>query len=80
MKAILSILLGIMLLTSLVGVSYASPIMQPSGNDTCSPNSSNYNPGDCGAHQGGNAGDPHPQCPQGQKDLGIYPDKPCVPQ
>ena len=45
MEALLSILLGLMLLTSLVGISYATPIVQPT-QDTCPlqpPNIQNQN-------------------------------------
>ena len=68
MKAFLSIFLGFMLLTSLVGISYATPIVQPaqgsgSNNNGCvllPPNNPNYDPQDChGAHQGGNDDPPH---------------------
>ena len=60
MKAFLSIVLGLMLLTSLVGISYATPIMQPAGDpiNSCvnlSPNDPNYITLGCAgaAHQGG---------------------------
>ncbi len=68
MRAILSIILGFMLLTSLVGISYATPIMQPSqsGGDTnacagLTPNNPNYLSLGCGgaAHQGGNENPRH---------------------
>ena len=70
MKATLSILLGLMLLTSLVGVSYATP-MQPTQNtggvnNAClqqppNPGQNYANGVDCHAHSGG-GNDPHNQC------------------
>ena len=77
MKALFSVLLGLMLLTSLVGISYATPVMQPTQNtsgDNCgqqSPGNWNYNVtptchGD--SHVGGTAGDPPSNsCLGGQK-------------
>ncbi len=72
-KAFLSILLGLMLLTSLVGISYATPVMQPvqntgGDNNSCTqltPNNPNYYTLGCAgaAHQGGNENPPsHPSC------------------
>ncbi|HKM78144.1 MAG TPA: hypothetical protein VJZ03_03635 [Candidatus Bathyarchaeia archaeon] len=68
MKALLSILLGLMLVTStLVSIAHATPIIQPAQNsggyDTCYPhhNSNNMMMGcGCGAHSGGGNGKNHP--------------------
>ena len=62
MKALLSILLGLILLTSLVGISYA----QNSG-DNCgqlSPSNPNYGLMGChgNSHVGGSADPPHHHC------------------
>ncbi len=72
MKAFLSILLGLMLLTSLVGISYATPVMQPAqntggDNNSCTqltPNNPNYYSLGCAgaAHQGGNENPPSHGC------------------
>ena len=63
MKVLLSILLGMMLLTSLVGISYATPV-QPldNNNNNCVPNQNNpnYTFGNCGANTGGTPRDPNP--------------------
>ena len=67
MKALPSILLGVMLLTSLVSISYATPIMPTQGSgdvNACvnlKPNNPNwYNLGCAGAaHQNGNDNPPH---------------------
>jgi hypothetical protein len=71
-KTVLSVLLGLMLLTSLVGISYATPIVQPAqnngGNDNAcvnlSPNNPNYISLGCGgaAHQNGNNNPPAHGC------------------
>ena len=76
-KALLSILFGFMLLTSLVGISYATPIIQPtqgSGDvNACvnlKPNDPNYTALGCAgaAHQNGNENQPpHATCVTGQK-------------
>lgn len=63
-----------MLLTSLVGIPYAAATVQPlDDNSACSPTSSNYIPGDCAAHQGGNTDlGPRQSCvAPGQKGLGL---------
>jgi hypothetical protein len=76
-KALLSILLGLMLATStLVGIAYATPTVQPtqstSGNtNTCaqmSPSNPNYKADNCGTvHDGGNGGrDPPHGCFSGR--------------
>ena len=71
MKAILSILVGLMLLTSLVGISYATPLVQPmqgSGDvNACvnlTPNNPNYITLGCAgaAHQGGDENQPPHNC------------------
>ena len=65
MKTVLSILLGLMLLTSLVGISYGTPIIQPTGEaNSCAgltPNNPNYISLGCAgaAHQGGNENPRH---------------------
>ena len=74
MKTVLSILLGLILLTSLVGISYATPTVQPvqsTGGNTNNCNNAN----NCGVvHDGGNGGrDPHHSCITGR----ISPDKAC---
>jgi hypothetical protein len=74
-KALLSILLGLMLVTStLVGIAYANPTVQPAqstgGNtNTCSqmsPSNPNYTADNCAfVHDGGNGGShdpPHHGC------------------
>jgi hypothetical protein len=71
-KILFSIVLGLMLLTSLVGISYATPIVQPvqnnGGNDNAcvnlTPNDPNYTSLGCGgaAHQGGNENPPAHGC------------------
>lgn len=69
-KAILSILLGMMLLTSLVGITYANPVQPLDNNNPCTqpPNNPNYDPGNCGAHAGGNPNPPEHGCtPMGGK-------------
>ncbi len=79
MKALLSILLGLMLATStLVGIAYANPIVQPTqstgGNtNTCaqmSPSNPNYTANNCPfVHDGGNGGShdpPHHGCFSGK--------------
>ena len=76
MKALLSILLGFMLLTSLVGISYATPVMLPlqgSGDiNACvnlTPNNPNYVTLGCAgaAHQGGDENPPqHNNCNVGR--------------
>jgi hypothetical protein len=62
MKTVLAILLGLMLLTSLVGISYATPVQPSDNNNNCTPNQNNpnYDFGNCGAHSGGS--DPHHGC------------------
>jgi hypothetical protein len=88
-KALLSILLGLMLLTSLLGISYATPTVQPAqstgGNtNTCaqmSPSNPNYAADNCFMHDGGNGGShdpPHHSCvdrisPDGCCGAGITP-------
>ena len=70
-KALLSILLGLMLLSSLLGVSYAAPTVL---NSPCPPNNSNITPTDC--HNPNNGADPHSHhgcSAPGQKG----PDVPC---
>ncbi len=77
MKTFLSIVLGLMLLTSLVGISYATPQVQPAqsnGGETnpcvqLSPNNPNYLSLGCAgaAHQNGNENPPHHTCFAGQK-------------
>ena len=77
MKTLLSVLLGLMLLTSLVGISYATPITQPaqsSGDiNACvnlKPNDPNYIALGCAgaAHQNGDENTPpHLTCFAGQK-------------
>ena len=72
MKEFLSIVLGLMLLTSLVGISYATPIMQSAqntggDNNSCTqltPNNPNYYTLGCAgaAHQGGNENPPSHSC------------------
>lgn len=57
MKALLSILLGIMLLTSLVGIAHATTTVQP----LCNPDPSDPNYSPCGANNGGND-NPKPSC------------------
>jgi len=52
LRTLLSLLLGLMFLTSVVGISHAMPI-QPTQN-SCNPNSPNYDGAQCGAHSGGN--------------------------
>ena len=67
MRIKLSVLLGLMLLTSMVGISYATPILptQTGGNaNACAgltPNDPNYVTLGCAgaAHQGGNENPPH---------------------
>lgn len=85
-KVLLSILLGTILLTSLVGVSYATPTMQPVQGSSCDPNSPNYNGTPCGDHNGGNENPPQHGCtPVGQKGTDAAccftgrstPDTPC---
>jgi len=70
-KALFSILLGLTLLTSLVGISYATPVMQPaqsSGDiNACvnlKPNDPNYIALGCAgaAHQNGNENPPQAHC------------------
>jgi hypothetical protein len=84
MKAFLSILLGLMLLTSLVGISYATPTMQPtrSGGDNNScvllpPDDPDYVTLGCpaGAHQGNDNPPQHGCLAPGQKN----PDGTCCP-
>lgn len=76
MKMVLALLLELMLLTPLVGISYATPIVQPtqSGGDanSCaglSPNNPNYFTLGCAgaAHQNGNDNPPHHSCATGHK-------------
>ena len=62
MKTVLSTMLGLMLLTSLVGISYATPTVQPT--QSTSGNTNNcYNSNNC-VHDGGNGGshDPPHHC------------------
>jgi len=60
MRIVLSVLFWLMLLTSLVGVSYAAPTLQPTGNgNPCNPSSPNYT-GACGP--GRNIDPPHHGC------------------
>ena len=89
MKALLSILFGLMLLTSLVGISYATPVMLPSqgsGDVNACVNLKPTDPAYYGlgcagaAHQGGDENPPpHVTCVAGQKadtvccKLGIAP-------
>jgi len=70
-KTILSVLLGVVLLTSLVGISYATPLVQPlqgSGDiNACvnlKPNDPNYTTLGCAgaAHQGGDENQPPHNC------------------
>jgi len=93
MKAVLSVLLGLMLLTSSVGISYATPAVQPFGNP-CNPSSPNYS-GACGP--GAHIGDPHHGCiapgrkgvltscctdsntPHAGELSDTHPDRPCGP-
>ena len=77
-KAILSLLLGLMLLTSLAGFAYAAPTLQPGqSNGTCNSNDPNYNPDTCiGAnnHNGANGNgnnDPNPGCDSKAPDSGC---------
>ncbi|MGD0422514.1 MAG: hypothetical protein ABSA92_03540 [Candidatus Bathyarchaeia archaeon] len=73
MKTVLSILLGLMLLTSLVGISYATPTVQPT--QSTSGNTNNcYNLNNC-LHDGGNGGRDPPRrgCVTGK----ISPDGCC---
>ena len=84
MKEFLSIVLGLMLLTSLVGISYATPIMQSAqntggDNNSCTqltPNNPNYYTLGCAraAHQGGNENPPSHSC---TVDGRIGPDAAC---
>ena len=76
MKTILSVLLGVILLTSLVGISYATPILQPtlgSGDiNACvnlKPNDPNYTALGCAgaAHQNGDESPPPRHCFDGKK-------------
>jgi len=71
-KTVLGILLGLMLLTSLVGISSATPTMQPAQGSSCNPNSPNYSGAQCGANSGGTP-DPHPHCnaPMGKDTDGL---------
>ena len=74
-KVVVSILLGLMLVTStLVGFAYATPLQptQNVGGSSCSQlqrNSPGYIAAGCGSgHDGsGGTGDPHSGCPVGQK-------------
>jgi len=67
-KALLLVLLGLVLLTSLVGISYATPTLEPTQNsssydNSCYPhhNANNMMMGcGCGAHSGGGNGKGHP--------------------
>ena len=77
MKTLLSALLGLMLLTSLVGISYATPVMLPlqgSGDvNACvnlKPNDPNYTTLGCAgaAHQGGDENQPPHNCVFGRTD------------
>ena len=84
MKTILSVLLGIVLLTSLVSLSYATPLVQPTQNsgdiNACvnlKPNNPNYYALDCAgaAHQSGNENPPPHHCVDGK----IGTDASCCP-
>ncbi len=76
-KTFLSIVLGLVLLTSLVGISYATPLVQPAQNNSgdvnacvnLKPNDPNYYALGCAgaAHQNGNDNPPQHSCPVGQK-------------
>ena len=72
MKTLLSLLLGLMLLTSLVGISYAAPTVQPTQGSGCNPNSPT-----CDGQSGPHFGNPPPSpCTiTGQKG----PDFACCP-
>ena len=84
-KALLSTLLGLMLLTSLVGITYATPVMQPTQNNggdinacvNLTPNNPNYIALGCAgaAHQNGNENPPPHQTCIDQK----APDSVCCP-
>lgn len=89
-KALLSIFLGLMLLTSFLGISYATPNvnLQPAGSNynSCSlqpPNTSNMNQTqNCHYRDAGGNGSRHdpPHCVDGQKAsevTGIQPDARC---
>jgi predicted small lipoprotein YifL len=78
MKNALSLLLGVMLLTSLAGFAYAAPIYQPTDNgNNCNPNTISTNPNatQCGGNSDG-AGpknsDPHPgNCPGAKENPDV---------
>ena len=63
-KALLSILLGLMLLTSLVGISYATPTVQPtqssgSNNNCLGPNTPQNDARNCHQDAGSHSDPPH---------------------